>query len=44
MSENKNNKVFIGMTAMKHQVWFSIKGRSVLMLQPDYNRPEGAGC
>jgi hypothetical protein len=43
-SENKRRQLFIGMTALKHQVWFSIKRASALVLQSDYNRPEGAGC
>ena len=41
----QKRRLFISMTAMKHQVWFSIKSASALVLQPcDYNRPEGAGC
>lgn len=32
------------MTEIKHQVWFSIKSARTLVLQADYNRPEGAGC
>ena len=49
LNENENKEVFISKkmkNLRQHKTWFeSIKGRSVLLLQPAYNRPEGdKGC
>lgn len=42
-TKSKRDDIYQYMTVIKHQIWFSIKCASAHMLQPDYNRPEGAG-